>query len=181
MTEHKITVQSCTAQKMEKQTEKFNVNITEMTREHVPAVAELEAALFSTPWSEKAFADTLAMEHVLFYTAVVNTKVAGYCGIYLAADEGEITNVAVAPTYRRRKIAQSLLAQIMTKAYEKGAGQIFLEVRSQNEPAIKLYQKAGFWQIGVRKNYYQSPQDDALVMMYRQADNRNKRFQQLVN
>ena len=78
--------------------------------------------------------------------------------------------MAVAPPFRRHKVAQELLEKTMAKAYEKGARKIFLEVRSQNEPAIRLYQKAGFYQIGVRKNYYQKPQDDALVMMFQYAD-----------
>lgn len=146
------------------------LTITEMEAAHVEAVAAIEAELFSAPWSKQAFADTLSMDNVLFYTALVNGKVAGYCGIYLAADEGEITNVAVKPSFRRRKIAQALLERIMAQAHERGAQQIFLEVRSHNEPAIHLYQKAGFLQIGVRKNYYQKPQEDALVMMFRYAD-----------
>ncbi len=144
--------------------------ILKLTKEQVPEVARIETELFSTPWSEKAFADTLGMEHVLFYTASVEGRVAGYCGIYLAADEGEITNVAVAPEYRRRNMAQSLLRTVMAQARQKGARRIFLEVRSRNDPAICLYQKHGFIVIGTRKNYYQYPQDDALVMMYEYAD-----------
>ena len=144
--------------------------ILKLTKEHVPAVAKLEAELFSVPWSEKAFADTLGMEHVFFYTAFVAGRLAGYCGIYIAADEGEITNVAVAPQYRRRRIAQSLLQTVMDRARQNGVGRIFLEVRSRNDPAVRLYQKYGFETIGTRKNYYRYPQDDALVMMYENAD-----------
>lgn len=150
--------------------EKLNFNIVKMTESQVEAVARLEAQVFSTPWSKQALMDTLLEEHILFYTALADEDVAGYCGIYLAVDEGEITNVAVAPPFRRHKVAQELLEKTMAKAYEKGARKIFLEVRSQNEPAIRLYQKAGFYQIGVRKNYYQKPQDDALVMMFQYAD-----------
>ena len=150
--------------------EKLNFNIVKMTESQVEAVARLEAQVFSTPWSKQALMDTLLEEHILFYTALADEDVAGHCGIYLAADEGEITNVAVAPPFRRHKVAQELLEKTMAKAYEKGARKIFLEVRSQNEPAIRLYQKAGFYQIGVRKNYYQKPQDDALVMMFQYAD-----------
>ena len=150
--------------------EKLNFNIVKMTESQVEVVARLEAQVFSTPWSKQALMDTLLEEHILFYTALADEDVAGYCGIYLAADEGEITNVAVAPPFRRHKVAQELLEKTMAKAYEKGARKIFLEVRSQNEPAIRLYQKAGFYQIGVRKNYYQKPQDDALVMMFQYAD-----------
>lgn len=150
--------------------EKLNVDIVKMSKNHVDAVSEIEAQLFSTPWSKQAFADTLLMEHVIFLTALVEGTVAGYCGIYLAADEGEVTNVAVAPSFQRHKIAQRLLDKTIAAAHAKGAQQIFLEVRDSNEPAICLYQGAGFRKIGVRQNYYQKPQEDALVMMLQYAD-----------
>lgn len=150
--------------------EKLNIEIIKMEETHIPAVAAIEAEAFSMPWSAQAFADTLTMDHVLFYVALVDGEVAGYCGIYLAADEGEVTNVAVAPRYRRHKIAETLLHKTMAKAHGRGAQRIFLEVRSQNAPAIQLYQKAGFQKIGNRKKYYQYPQDDALVMMREFAD-----------
>lgn len=141
-----------------------------MDKMHLPEVARIERESFSVPWSEQAFEDTLPMENVIFYIAAVGEEVAGYCGIYLAADEGEITNIAVAAAYRRHKIAEMLLQETVAKAREKGAERIFLEVRSRNDPAIKLYLKSGFRQIGMRKNYYTAPDDDALVMVYDSAD-----------
>lgn len=150
--------------------DKLNIKLIKMKKTHIPYVAAIESETFSAPWSERAFADTLTMENVIFLIASVNDRVAGYCGIYLAADEGEITNVAVAASYRRNKIAWMLLHETMKKAGEKGAQRIFLEVRSQNEPAIRLYRKTGFQKIGVRRNYYTHPDDDALVMMHDSAD-----------
>lgn len=143
-----------------------HVDILKMGKEHIADVAEIEAEVFSAPWSAKAFMDTLTMEHVLFYVALAEGEVAGYCGLYLAADEGEIAKVAAAPGRRRQGIGQRLLKQTMTEAHHRGAQRIFLEVRSQNAPAIGLYQKTGFHTVGRRRNYYQCPQDDALVMMY---------------
>lgn len=153
-----------------KRQQKINVDIIKMTKEHIYSVSSIEAEVFSMPWSYQAFEDTLSMEEALFYVAMTDGKVAGYCGIYLAADEGEITNVASAPEYRRQNVARRLLRAVMTKARQKGAKRIFLEVRSQNHPAVSLYQKTGFRTVGRRKNYYQYPQDDALVMMYEYAD-----------
>jgi len=147
-----------------------NLNITKMNKDHIAGVAEIEAKVFSAPWSARAFRDTLTMEHALFYVALAQGEVAGYCGIFLAADEGEITNVAAAPGWRRQKIAQRLLQKTMAEAHNRGAQRIFLEVRSRNAPAVGLYQKAGFHTVGRRKNYYQRPQDDALVMMYEYVD-----------
>lgn len=149
---------------------KLNIKITKMEPGQIPQVAQIEAEIFSVPWSEQAFVNALSMEQALFYTAAAGERVAGYCGIFLAADEGEITNVAVAPAYRRNKIAEKLLHKVMAEAEDKGARRIFLEVRSSNTPAIQLYQKAGFQTAGRRKNYYRYPTEDALVMMHESAD-----------
>lgn len=146
------------------------IDFIKMDKSHIARVAEIEAEVFSAPWSAKAFTDTLTMGNVLFYVALAEGEVAGYCGLYLAADEGEITNVAAAPGWRRQKIAQRLLQRTMAEAHSRGAQRIFLEVRSQNTPAVGLYHKTGFHTVGRRKNYYQRPQDDALVMMYDYAD-----------
>lgn len=148
----------------------LKIDIIKMDKSHIANVAQIEAEVFSTPWSAKAFENALAMENALFYVALAEGEVAGYCGLYLAADEGEITNVAAAPGWRRRKIAQRLLQKTMAEAHDRGVQRIFLEVRSQNAPAVELYQKEGFHTVGRRKNYYQRPQDDALVMMYEYAD-----------
>lgn len=140
-----------------------------MKKEHISSVVKIESEVFSAPWSEQAFMDALSMEYAHFYVAVEKEAVAGYCGIYLAADEGEITNIAVASGWRRQKIAQRLLQKVMEEAHGRGIQRIFLEVRSRNEPAIRLYRKNGFGSVSIRKNYYQHPQDDALVMMYEYA------------
>lgn len=148
----------------------LHFEIINMDQSHIHQIAAIEADAFSAPWSEKAFADTLAMENVLFQVAFVKGQVAGYCGIYLAADEGEITNVAVAVPYRRNKIAETLLQATLAKASQKGAVRIFLEVRESNIPAIQLYQKAGFIIVGYREHFYQCPIENALVMKYEFAD-----------
>ncbi len=147
-----------------------NIRITKMEKEHISAVAKLEAEVFAVPWSQQAFSDAFRMEHAFFYVAAADNDVVGYCGATVAADEGEITNIAVAPDCRRQNIAKQLLQDTMAGAYEKGARRIFLEVRSRNEPAIQLYQNAGFQTVGIRKKYYRDPQDDALMMMYQYAD-----------
>ncbi len=149
---------------------KLNVDIIRMVPAHIMQAAAIEAEVFSVPWSARAFADALEADSAMFYSALVNGRVAGYCGIYLAADEGEITNVAVASAFRRNKIAESLLEKVLFQAYGKGARQIYLEVRQSNAPAQQLYQKIGFQVAGVRKNFYQYPVEDALVMVYGYAD-----------
>lgn len=141
------------------------IEIKRMTGKEVPAVAELERQIFSMPWSEQGFYDTLTMENVIFLTAMEDRQLLGYCGIYLAADEGEITNVAVAPEYRRRGIAERLVRRLLEETKPLGIRNYILEVRASNEGAIGLYRKLGFSVSGVRKNFYQKPKEDAVVMM----------------
>ena len=80
------------------------LEITEMTEADLDGVAAIEAEVFSMPWSKKGFADTLGMDNVIFLVAREDGEIKGYCGLYQAADEGEITNVAVAPVHRRQRI-----------------------------------------------------------------------------
>ncbi len=141
------------------------MEIAKMTREEIPKVAELEKSIFSMPWSEQGFYDTLNMKNVIFLTAKEDGQIWGYCGIYLAADEGEITNVAVAPERRRQGIAGKLVQTLMEEAGAFGVRSFILEVRASNAGAIKLYQKLGFTPGGIRKNFYQNPKEDAIVMM----------------
>lgn len=154
--------------KMQKKCE--TIIIIKMEPRHILDVAKLEAEIFSVPWSQQAFAGALEMDQAFFYVAQEADVVVGYCGVSLAADEAEITNIATAPGRRRRNIAKRLLQKAMDEAHERGAQRMFLEVRSLNKPAIGLYQKTGFQTVGIRKKYYRHPQDDALVMMYRYAD-----------
>ena len=133
------------------------LTIQRMNREHLEAVAAIEADVFSTPWTKQGFADTLNMENVMFFVAVENGNVVGYCGIYLAADEGEITNVAVSSTYRRMGIADMLLKNLLKEATQKGAVRFILEVRCSNRPAIQLYKKFGFEIQGKRKGNRHCP------------------------
>ena len=156
--------------KQESKREKTNYNIIKMIPEHIVQAAAIEAEVFSVPWTARGFADALGLDYTLFYAACVDSILVGYCGIYLAADEGEITNVAVSYKYRRHGIAQALVQHTLLQAHSKGSQRIFLEVRSSNEPAISLYTKLGFHVKGKRKNFYQSPLEDALVMMYEYAD-----------
>ncbi len=145
----------------------FDIMIMRMRPEHIPDAAAIEAELFSMPWSAQAFADALEKDYAFFYTALADGRTAGYCGLYLAADEGEITNVATAGAYRRRGIAEALVRRALSEAYEEGAEQIFLEVRRSNYPAVCLYEKIGFQAAGIRRGFYQFPAEDALVMVHR--------------
>ena len=141
------------------------LEITEMTEADLDGVAAIEAEVFSMPWSKKGFADTLGMDNVIFLVAREDGEIKGYCGLYQAADEGEITNVAVAPEYRRRGIARQLVQELIRQAQEVGISRFLLEVRVSNEGAIALYRELGFTDEGIRRNFYEFPREDALVMI----------------
>lgn len=140
------------------------IEIIRMTEAEVPQVAAIEAEVFTCPWSMKGFLDTLYQDNVRFYLAVEGNTVLGYCGIYMAADEGEITNVAVKPEFRRCHIADEMLQALLSDSEAGGIRYIYLEVRVSNAAAIGLYEKHGFTRKGIRKNFYEKPQEDAYVM-----------------
>lgn len=141
------------------------VIVRKMQPEDIPAVAELEAACFSEPWSEQAFRDALKQPEALMMTAIgMGNNPMGYCGIYLSADEGEITNVAVRPDHRKQGIADAILTAVFSEAQNRGTRTIYLEVRESNIPAQKLYEKHGFVSCGIRKNFYRKPTEHAIVM-----------------
>ncbi len=141
------------------------MQIRRMETGDVEEAAKIEAAIFSMPWSKEAFLDAIKADYTLFLVAEQEGKVAGYIGLYLAADEAEITNVAVAKEYRRGHVGEALVTKAISLAQQRGAVSIFLEVRCSNAAAIALYEKMGFSNCGVRKGFYERPKEDAHVMV----------------
>ncbi|MCI8327639.1 MAG: ribosomal protein S18-alanine N-acetyltransferase [Lachnospiraceae bacterium] len=137
-----------------------------MKKSDIEEVAQIERETFSMPWSQRAFLQSLEMEHVLFLVAEKENEIAGYIGVYFAADEAEITNVAVKEKFRRRHIGESLVKEMVLRAKERGAVFAFLEVRCSNAEAIALYEKMGFSICGSRKGFYEKPREDAYVMVF---------------
>ena len=121
----------------------------------IEQVADIEQACFSTPWSKQGFEDILFREDVLFLVACEGDEVLGYVGVYCSFDEGEITNV----------VAEHLLDELIIRLGERQIERIVLEVRVSNRPAIELYKKFGFVNVGTRKNFYQKPTEDAWIMI----------------
>ena len=141
--------------------------IRKMTASDLEQVSTNEAACFSHPWSKAAFADVLSMEEAVYFVAEVDGQVVGHCGVTNVLGEGYITNVAVLPAYRNRKIGQKLLAALLEAGEMAGISAFTLEVRASNESAICVYEKAGFVSAGVRPVFYDSPKEDALIMWKR--------------
>ena len=139
--------------------------IRNMTAEDIPAVVEIEKECFSLPWSEKSFAESIVREDTIFLVCEEKEgAIMGYIGMYLSFDEASITNVAVASQFRKRGCGKQLVIAAKTAAKEAGAESIFLEVRVSNVPAISLYKKQGFENLGIRKKFYEHPVEDAIIM-----------------
>jgi ribosomal-protein-alanine N-acetyltransferase len=138
--------------------------ITTMNATHVSQVAELEKLCFSDPWSEKSVASELDNPLSLWLVAQEGERLAGYVGSQTVLDETDMMNIAVHPDYRRCGVAQQLVVQLVADLKRRGSRCLTLEVRASNDPARKLYEKLGFQQIGLRKNYYRNPREDALIL-----------------
>jgi ribosomal-protein-alanine N-acetyltransferase len=135
-----------------------------MTAEHIQQIAALERTCFSNPWTEAMLQEELWNDSAVIIAAVADDgTVVGYAGLQTVLDEGYINNVAVDPRFRRQGVADELLAAFIRFGKAK-LSFLTLEVRASNAPAIALYQKHGFAQVGRRTNYYDDPTEDALIM-----------------
>lgn len=141
--------------------------IREMKADDVEIVSKIESEVFSMPWSAKDFLEMVEADYAYYYVAEVDGKIAGCCGIRNIAGEGEITNVVVAPAYRKKGIALKMMEYMLKRAIEVGIGDCTLEVRVSNQPAIRLYERLGFKGEGVRPHFYDKPDEDALIMWKR--------------
>ena len=144
---------------------RMHVRIVPMNADHLDEVAELERICFSTPWSRNMLAEELDNLLSAFLVALDdNDKVVGYAGVQIILDEGYITNVAVRPECRRQGIAAKLLQVFLDFAKANKLAFLTLEVRASNYDAIALYGSRGFRSVGRRKNYYEHPKEDAIIM-----------------
>lgn len=138
------------------------MTIVPMAERHLAALAEIEKACFHAPWSESMLREELGKG--IFLVAERDGQAVGYVGCQTVLDEGYITNVAVSPDARRQGIARALIAKLTDEARAAGLAFVTLEVRASNAPAIALYEGAGFGRVGVRKNFYTAPTEDAVLM-----------------
>ena len=140
----------------------------ELTRRDCARCAELEALLFAgdDPWPEVAFVRELAAGHNRYVAARVEGTLVGYAGIArlgrVAPFEYEIHTIGVDPAYQRHGIGRAMMTRLLDEVGPDGV--VYLEVRTDNEPALELYRSLGFETIGVRKRYYRASGADAYTM-----------------
>lgn len=144
---------------------KHDIQLQDMVIEDIDQVCEIENLSFKTPWSRESFeAEILTNKLARYIVAKVDGKVAAYGGMWIVLDEGHITNIAVHPDQRGRKIGEKLVLSLLKKAGSCGARDITLEVRESNTAARNLYRKLGFVDSGVRRGYYSDTGEDAVIM-----------------
>jgi len=141
----------------------MNYEIVPVTEDMLDTLEEMEKECFSVPWTREMLLYQMRGNNV-FLAAVNNGEVMGYIGMMFVLDEGYISNVAVTGKYRRKGIAKALISALEAKCREMHLSFMTLEVRESNTPAISLYAGLGFEEVGVRKNYYDKPRENAILM-----------------
>lgn len=139
------------------------MNVTRLETKHAAQLAAADKICISPPWTEKMFLGDLESGSTRYFGIFDGEVLAAYGGMWLAADEAQITNIAVLPEYRRKGYGKAILDALKNEA-KKTAAVMLLEVRAGNAPAIALYENQGFHPCGVRKNYYRDPIEDAVLM-----------------
>lgn len=131
---------------------------------HIQRIAEIERECISGGWSENALRESFENPNAVFFTAVCGTDIAGFINGSYVVDEAELLNIAVSKNFRRTGIAEMLMKSFEKELLSFGVGTVFLEVREGNVPARSLYEKCGYTQNGLRKNYYRNPNENAVLM-----------------
>ncbi len=140
------------------------VILRNMTEADVALVAELEKKIFSDAWTKNSLIETLEQSQAEMIVGEEDGKVVGYAIIYFVLDEAELTRIAVDESYRCRGVGQQLMEALLKACHDKKIAKLFLEVRESNHAARIFYQKHGFVEDGVRKNFYQFPTEHAILM-----------------
>lgn len=140
------------------------MDIIQMNDAHIGQIEELERCCFSDPWSRAMLEPELSNPLSLWLVAVCDGQVVGYVGSQSVLDGADMMNIAVHPQYRKQGIAQRLILELISLLQDRGVKSLALEVRASNKPAICLYQKLGFVQVGCRRGYYRNPKEDAFIL-----------------
>ena len=138
-----------------------------MTEDDIPRMAGLERIIFTDPWSEKVYRETLALPDVEYVVAVDDDTIVGGAGVRNIVGTGEITNVMLLPEYRGKGLGRKIVEEVIERGRRLGAEEFTLEARASNASAIKLYEKLGFVNEGIRPGFYNNPKEDAAIMWLR--------------
>lgn len=138
--------------------------IVAMAECHIAGVAALERACFSCPWSEKSLRAELENPLAVWLVAERDGEFAGYIGAQAVMDEADVMDLAVVPQFRRLGVGRALVTALVSALDARGVKRLTLEVRASNAAAAQLYASLGFSRAGVRRNYYEKPREDAVIL-----------------
>ena len=141
------------------------MKICPMTEADCEKTGLLMKECFSVPWSVEGLKEMFHTEGYCYFLEK-EEEVICYVGMKMVLDEADITNVAVLPSHRKKGIARKLLKQLLEEAKKQNLHRIYLEVSDSNIAAVTLYEHAGFKEVGQRKNYYDNPREDAILMLW---------------
>ena len=135
-----------------------------MIEQDIAYVAELEEKVFSDPWTVQGIYETFSQKHAFVVVAEYAKQIVGYCIVYCIMDEAEIVRIAVDESVRRQGVGGRLLDYVCGCCAKQNVGRLLLDVRANNVGARAFYERYGFVEDGVRKNFYEQPQEDAVLM-----------------
>lgn len=142
-----------------------NFHVRKMNVHDIAYVGRVEAATYNNPWPHDIFfREIIDNKHAHYFVAILDDSVIGYGGMWLVADDAQITNIAIHPSYRGHKLGEKLFQQMLEFGVHHGMKRLSLEVRESNVVAQRMYKKFGLVRGGIRKNYYTDNQEDAVVM-----------------
>jgi ribosomal-protein-alanine N-acetyltransferase len=144
--------------------------IREMKEADIPFVCDIESSIFSKPWSASSFRSSIKDTNNIYLVVEDEEQIIGYCGLWGIVGEGQINNVAVKKEYRNKGIGKKMLQRLLELGKENGLEEFTLEVRVSNKNAIQLYKSLSFKDAGIRRNFYEEPVEDAIIMWYKEAD-----------
>ena len=142
-----------------------DLEVRELSPEMLGEAAEIEKLCFSEPWSPEALLYMCKSSNTHAVAVMIDGRLAAYGGCEFVPPEANIVNIATHPDFRRRGCASAVIDALEEFLSSKGVDSTFLEVRVSNIPASSLYERKGFRTVGVRKNYYRFPTEDAAVML----------------
>lgn len=135
-----------------------------MEERDLDAVCAMEQSIFSMPWKREDFQASVNNREHIYVVAEENGEIAGYCGLWMVAGEGQINNVAVREDFRKKGVGYGMLSYLLELGRKENLDAFTLEVRVSNKGAVRLYEKLGFHSAGIRKDFYRKPREDANIM-----------------
>lgn len=143
------------------------IKFRQMKKADAGQAAAIEAMSSGEAWTADGYLDALKNPNALYIVAEMDETVIGCCGLWQSFEDADVCNVVIAPEFRRQGIARQMLLALFEMGKKVGIENFTLEVRKGNVPAIKLYEELGFVTEGIRKNFYDKPKEDALIMWKR--------------